>query len=79
MVITTTKVLIWERFIFTLKFPQIRFLCGFRLHIHLSDCDDININIETLLFRNDEYSYDVNSQMFRHVRTFINQNKQFKD
>jgi hypothetical protein len=25
----------------------------------LSNCDDININIETLLFGNDKYSYDV--------------------
>ena len=28
----------------------------------LSNCDDININIETLLFGNDKYSYDVNSK-----------------
>jgi hypothetical protein len=28
----------------------------------LSDCDDININIEILLFGNDDYSYDVNSK-----------------
>jgi hypothetical protein len=27
----------------------------------LSNCDDMNINIETLLFGNDDYSYDVNS------------------
>ena len=41
----------------------------------LSDCDDININIETLLFGNDDYSYDVNSKIFGKVRTFINQSK----
>jgi hypothetical protein len=29
----------------------------------LSDCDDIDINIDTLIFRNDDYSYDVNSKM----------------
>ena len=34
----------------------------------LSDCDDIiNINIETLLFGDDDYSYDVNSKMFGKV------------
>ena len=43
----------------------------------LSDCDDININIEILLFGNDDYSYDVNSKMFGKVRTFINQSKRF--
>jgi hypothetical protein len=43
----------------------------------LSDCDDININIETLLFGNDDYSYDVNSKIFGKVRTFINQSKRF--
>jgi hypothetical protein len=42
----------------------------------LSDCDDININIENLLFGNDDYSYD-NSKMFGKVRTFINQSKRF--
>jgi hypothetical protein len=36
----------------------------------LSHCDDININIETLLF-------DVNSQIFGKVRTFINQSKRY--
>ena len=41
----------------------------------LSHCDDININIETLLFGNDDYSYDVNSTIFGKVRTFINQSK----
>jgi hypothetical protein len=41
----------------------------------LSNCDDININIETLLFGNDKYSYDVNSRIFGKVRTFINQSK----
>ena len=30
---------------------------------HLSDCDDININIEILLLGNDDYSYDVNSKI----------------
>jgi hypothetical protein len=35
----------------------------------LSNCDDININIETLLFGNDKYSYDVNSNIF-HFFTF---------
>jgi hypothetical protein len=34
----------------------------------LSNCDDININIETLLFGNDDYSYDVNSKIFEKVR-----------
>ena len=29
----------------------------------LSDCDDININIEILLLGNDDYSYDVNSKI----------------
>ena len=43
----------------------------------LSDCDDINIIIETLLFGNDDYSYDVNSKIFGKVRTFINQSKSF--
>jgi hypothetical protein len=43
----------------------------------LSNCDDININIETLLFGNDKYSYDVNSKIFRKVRTFKNQSKRF--
>ena len=43
----------------------------------LSNCDDININIETLLFGNDKYSYDVNSKIFGKVRTFINQSKRF--
>jgi hypothetical protein len=43
----------------------------------LSDCDDININIETLLFGNDDNSYDVNSKIFEKVRTFINQFKRF--
>ena len=43
----------------------------------LSNCDDININIETLLFGNDMYSYDVNSKIFGKVRTFINQSKRF--
>jgi hypothetical protein len=44
----------------------------------LSDCDDININIEILLFGNDDYSYDVNSKKkFGKVRTFINQSKRF--
>jgi hypothetical protein len=43
----------------------------------LSNCDDININIETLLFGNDDYSYDVNSKIFGKVRTFINQSKRF--
>ena len=42
----------------------------------LSDCDDININIEILLFGNDD-SYAVNSKMFGKVRTFINQSKRF--
>ena len=41
----------------------------------LSNCDDINI--ETLLFGNDKYSYDVNSKIFGKVRTFINQSKRF--
>jgi hypothetical protein len=41
----------------------------------LSNCDDININIETLLFGNDDYSYNVNSKIFGKVRTFINQSK----
>ena len=41
----------------------------------LNNCDDININIETLLFGNDNYSYDVNSKIFGKVRTFINQSK----
>ena len=44
----------------------------------LSNCDNININIETLLFGNDDYSYDVNSNIFRKVRTVINQSKRFK-
>jgi hypothetical protein len=44
----------------------------------LSDCDDININIEILLFGNDDYSYDVNSKLFGKVRTFINQSKRFQ-
>jgi hypothetical protein len=35
----------------------------------LSNCDDININIETLLFGNDKYSYDVNSKIFGKVRS----------
>jgi hypothetical protein len=43
----------------------------------LSNCDDININIETLLFGNDKYSYGVNSKIFGKVRTFINQSKRF--
>ena len=43
----------------------------------LSNCDDININIENLLFGNDMYSYDVNSKIFGKVRTFINQSKRF--
>ena len=43
----------------------------------LSNCDDININIENLLFGNDKYSYDVNSIIFGKVRTFINQSKRF--
>ena len=43
----------------------------------LSNCDDININIETLLFGNDDYSYDVNSKIFGKVRTFIIQSKRF--
>ena len=43
----------------------------------LSNCDDININIETLLFGNDKYSYDVNSKIFGKVRTFIDQSKRF--
>ena len=38
---------------------------------------DININIETLLFGNDKYSYGVNSKIFGKVRTFINQSKRF--
>ena len=42
----------------------------------LSHCD--HINIETLLFGNDDYSYDVNSKMFAKVRTFINQSKRFQ-
>jgi hypothetical protein len=33
----------------------------------LSNCDDININIETLLFGNDKYSYGVNSKIFGKV------------
>ena len=41
----------------------------------LSNCDDININIETLLFGNDKNSYDVSSNIFGKVRTFINQSK----
>jgi hypothetical protein len=41
----------------------------------LSNCDDININIETFLFGNDDYSYNVNSKIFGKVRTFINQSK----
>jgi hypothetical protein len=44
----------------------------------LSNCDDININIETLLFGNDKHSYDVNSKIFGKVRTFINQSKDFR-
>ena len=43
----------------------------------LSNCDDINMNIQTLLFGNDKYSYDVNSKIFGKVRTFINQSKRF--
>ena len=43
----------------------------------LSNCDDININIETLLFGNDDNSYNVNSKIFGKVRTFINQSKRF--
>ena len=43
----------------------------------LSNCDDIDINIETLLFGNDKYSYNVNSKIFGKVRTFINQSKRF--
>jgi hypothetical protein len=43
----------------------------------LSDCDDVNIIIETLIFGNDDNSYDVNSKIFGKVRTFINQSKQF--
>ena len=43
----------------------------------LSDCDDVNIIIETLLFGNDDNSYDVNSKIFGKVRTFINQSKRF--
>ena len=43
----------------------------------LSDCDNININIEILLFGNDDDSYAVNSKMFGKVRTFINQSKRF--
>ena len=43
----------------------------------LSNFDDININIETLLFGNDKFSYDVNSKIFGKVRTFINQSKRF--
>ena len=39
----------------------------------LINCDDININIETLFFGNDDYSYDVNSKIFGKVRIFINQ------
>ena len=42
-----------------------------------TESDDININIETLLFGNDDNSYDVNSKIFEKVRTFINQSKQF--
>jgi hypothetical protein len=34
----------------------------------LSNCDDININIETLLIGNDDNSYDVNSKIFGKVR-----------
>ena len=41
----------------------------------LGNCDDININIETLLFGNDKHSYDVNSKIFGKVLTFINQSK----
>ena len=44
----------------------------------LSNCDDININIETLLFGNDKHNYDVNSKIFGKVRTFINQSINFK-
>ena len=43
----------------------------------LGDCDDININIEILLFGNDDDRYAVNSKMFGKVRTFINQSKRF--
>ena len=43
----------------------------------LNNCDDININIETLLFGNDNYSYKVNSKIFGKVLTFINQSKRF--
>jgi hypothetical protein len=43
----------------------------------LSNCDDINTNIETLLFGNDNYSYDVNSKIFGKVPTFITQSKIF--
>ena len=43
----------------------------------LSDCDDVNIIIETLLFGNDDNSYDLNSKIFGKVRTFINQSKRF--
>ena len=45
----------------------------------LSHCDDININIETLLFWNDNYtySYNVKSKIFGKVRTFINQSIRF--
>jgi len=40
-----------------------------------SDCNDININIETLLFGTDDYSYYVNSQFvlkFKHLQTNLN-------
>ena len=41
----------------------------------LSNCDDININIETLLFRNDKNSYDVNSKLLEKFELLlINQN-----
>jgi hypothetical protein len=36
----------------------------------LSNCDDININIETLLFGNDKDSYDVNK--FNNMLLYIN-------
>ena len=50
-------------------------LCLNEIRTLLSNCDDINIIIETLLFGNDDYSYDVNSKIFGKVRTFINQSK----
>ena len=45
--------------------------------ILISELEDIDIDIETLLFGNDDYSIQTNSRIFEKVRTFMKYSRRF--